>query len=221
MNIVFDIETGADTDRAMKIMPAFDPNEVKCGNLGPEKAAAKIKEAESNHQSDWIDKAALRPETGRVIAIGTIDSDGKEILIHLNEVGSEDKVLSSFWDAFKKSQETTGAVWAGWNIFGFDLPFLILRSRILGVPVPPNLRNGRYFDNRKFIDLMDEWILGRMRGEVKASLGYVAQALGVGEKSGSGKDFAATYATNTAAALEYLSHDLTLTKAVGTKLGAL
>ncbi len=223
-NPVWDIETGADTERALKIIPDFDPSEVKVGNLKPENAAAKIAEAQANHQANWLDKAALRPETGRVLAIGILDSEG-ENLLHINNAAdpatAESLIIETFWDTFDKTYKANGQLWAGYNSNSFDLPFLIIRSRILGVRVPPDLRNGRYFNNRMFLDLMDEWLLGRNRNEVKCSLGYVAKALNVGEKSGDGKDFAATYAANPAAALEYLSHDLKLTKGVGEKLGAL
>ena len=58
------------------MMPAFDPAEVKTGNIkDPEKVAAKIAEAEANHRRDFIDRAALDPLTGRVVAIGLMKFD--------------------------------------------------------------------------------------------------------------------------------------------------
>lgn len=216
MKYIVDIETGPDTERAKAAMPPFDPAEVKVGNLGPEKAAEKIAAAKASHETDWLDKAALRPETGTILAIG-IQGD-KTTILHVKESKSEANMLKTFWELFTKSQ-TVNSQWAGWNILQFDLPFLVLRSRILGVQVPNGLRTGRYWNNSMFIDLMDEWLCGRSKNEVKCSLGYVSKALGVGEKSGDGSDFAAAYHRNQEKALDYLRNDLKLTSGVAEILG--
>jgi len=216
MKYIVDIETGPDNDRAKAIMPPFDLAEVKVGNLGPEKAQEKINAAKSSHEADWLDKAALRPETGTILAIG-IQGD-KTAILHVKEMKTEAAMLKMFWELFTDSQKTN-AQWAGWNINQFDLPFLTLRSRILGVTVPAGLRSGRYWNNSMFVELMDEWLCGRNRNEVKCSLGYVAKALGVGEKTGDGSEFAVAYHRNTEKALEYLRNDLKLTAGVGKILG--
>lgn len=72
--IFFDIETGPLPENELAaLMPPFDPSEVKTGNIkDPEKIAAKIAEAEVNHKRDFIEKAALDPLTGRVVAIGLL-----------------------------------------------------------------------------------------------------------------------------------------------------
>jgi hypothetical protein len=101
----------------------------------------------------------------------------------------------------------------------FDLPFLVLRSRMLDVPVPPLLRAGRYFSATRFCDLQEEWLLGRPRSEVKCSLDYVARALGCGAKTGQGKDFADLYAVDEAGALSYLENDLRIAQKIAQKLG--
>ena len=47
---VFDIETGGLPDSEIeRIAPAFDPDSVKVGNLGLEKALEKISNAKRNH----------------------------------------------------------------------------------------------------------------------------------------------------------------------------
>lgn len=214
---IFDLESGPDTERAKAAMPPFDPAEVKVGNLGPEKAAEKIAAAKASHETDWLDKAALRPETGTILAIGIVEGI-KATILHVKESKSEANMLKTFWMMLGESQETN-ALWAGWNILQFDLPFLVLRSRILGVQVPNGLRAGRYWSNSMFVDLMEEWLCGRNRNEVKCSLGYVAKALGVGEKSGDGSDFAVAYHRNPEKALDYLRNDLKLTSGVAEILG--
>jgi len=214
---VWDIETGPDISKAKSIMPAFEESEVKTGNLGPDKAREKIESARANHEADFLDKAALFPETGKVLAIG-IKHCEEVTLLHVNANGGEANLLKTFWMMVEESR-TVGNLWMGWNIFQFDLSFLVIRSHILGVRVPAGLRRGRYWESTVFCDLMEEWLMGRNRQTVRCSLGYVARALGVGEKSGDGKDFAATYAQDEAKALAYLRNDIALTAGVGAKIG--
>ena len=217
----FDCETSADIPRAKALLPEFDAAEIKVGNLkDPDKIREKIESARATHEADWLAKAALRPEVAICLAIGIQHGDETTIL-HVNGCcgtgGGESSMLSMFWQMLEDSIVHSSR-WIGYNCKNFDLPFLTIRSRILGVRVPANLRHGRYW-NDTFIDLMEEWLMGRNRLETKCSLGYVARALGVGEKSGDGKDFAATYAQDEAKALAYLRNDIALTAGVGAKLG--
>lgn len=218
--IFFDVEAGPNLARARELMPPFIESDVPTGNLrDEEKIRAKIAERRASHESSWLDGAALRPETGTVLAIGMLPSahPASAIIFHVQE-SNEAEIIRSFWDFFQTTHAKTGSRFAGWGIFHYDLPFLILRSRILEVPVPPLLRQGRYFDLSKFVDVQDDWLLGRSRNEVKCSLDYVARALGCGLKTGDGKDFAAIYAMNSTAALAYLKNDLLLTQAIAAKL---
>jgi Predicted 3'-5' exonuclease related to the exonuclease domain of PolB len=217
--VIFDIETAADPARAKLLLPAFEEKDVAVGNIkDPEKIREKIAARRISHEANWLEEAALRPETGRVLAIGVLPhQDDPAIIFHLHESDELD-VLHNFWDFLESSQRMNGRPFIGWSIFHFDLPYLIIRSRILGVAVPPLLRQGRFFSPTRFIDLQDEWLLGRPRSEVPHSLDYVARALGCGGKSGEGKDFGALYAVDEAAALAYLRNDLLITRAVADKL---
>lgn len=106
----------------------------------------------------------------------------------------------------------------GWNIFGFDLPFILRRSWILGVALPEWIRNGRYWD-RCFVDAMDVWACGNRDQAV--GLDLAAATLGVGRKSGSGAHFASLWGGSDeerAHALEYLENDLRLTKSVAERI---
>ena len=40
----------------------------------------------------------------------------------------------------------------------FDLDFIVTRSRILRIPLPPRVRDGRFYSNR-FVDLAGEFLL--------------------------------------------------------------
>lgn len=201
-------------------MPAFEEGEVKVGNIkDKDKIKEKLAERRASHEASWIDGAALRPETARVLAIGVLPFESEApLILHVHQSDEAD-VIQSFWDFFLTTEASTGRQFAGWSIFHFDLPFLVLRSRMLDVPVPPLLRNGRYFSATRFCDLQDEWLLGRSRAEVKCSLDHVARALGCGAKSGQGKDFADLYAVDEATALNYLRNDLEITRAIAMKLG--
>ncbi len=209
--IFFDIETGPLPESELAaLLPPFDPAEVKTGNIkDPEKIAAKIAEAEVNHKRDFIEKAALDPLTGRVIAIGLLDANSGEFVV----IGHDDeaKTLRDFWDVCRGEMGRLNQM-VGFNTFQFDLPFLFRRSWKHRVPIPLGLRRGRYW-SEQLIDLRDGWQLGdRM---ARGSLDAIAKHLGVGEKNGDGKDFAQLWIDDRAKAVAYLRNDLELTAKVG------
>jgi hypothetical protein len=102
---IFDIETGADPIRARALMPPFDENDVKVGNIKDlEKIANNISASRLNHESKWMDKAALRPETGQVLAIGVIPSGESHLIFHVH-LNNEPQTISDFWDFFQSKRE--------------------------------------------------------------------------------------------------------------------
>ncbi len=228
--IYFDIETGPLPEaELLALLPPFDPAEVKTGNLkDPAKVAEKIAEARENHQREFIERAALDPLTGRVLAIGILsvtpayDAHAGEVNREPAGMGfqviandDEKKLLAAFWSLVRGDQGRLNPL-IGFNSNLFDLPFLIRRSWKHGLAVPFGLRRGRYW-GEQVIDIRDCWQLGdRM---AKGSLGSIAKHLGVGAKSGSGKDFAALWAGDRDAALAYLRQDLELTKHIADRLG--
>lgn len=200
----FDIETGPLPDAELfATIPPFDPSEVKTGNIkDPEKIAAKIKECEVNYWNDIRDQAALSPVTGKVLAVGVETQKQSSLLAY-----AEPETLTLFWSLFKDSDNH----FIGFNIFNFDLPFLIKRSWKLGVTVPNGVRKGRYWSDR-FIDLRDLWQLGDR--QAKGSLDVICRHFGIEGKNGSGKDFARMFELNREKALEYLANDLRMTRNV-------
>ena len=206
---VFDIETGPLPERDIRrIAPPFDPDVVKTGNLGLEKIAEKLDLAKRNHLNNIKSKAALKAEYGQVLAIGW--SDGDTTIVQMK--GDEKTLLKTFWEAADESYHIRGK-WVGFNVFHFDLPFLIRRSIITGVTVPQGLqpKNNRYY--RDFwVDLMQCWQAGDYREMI--SLDRFAKALGHDGKNGSGKYFSQLLEEDESAASAYLENDLLLTRQV-------
>ena len=224
--IFFDTETGALPERELAaMMPAFDPAEVKTGNIkDPEKVAAKIAEAEANHRRDFIDRAALDPLTGRVVAIGLMKFDlrGEDAPSfakggRFDIIGHEDeaRTLHEFWEVARGEMGRMNPM-IGFNIFSFDLPFLFRRSWKHRVPVPFGLRRGRYW-NDQLLDLRDAWQLGDR--QARGSLDSIAKHLGVGAKNGDGKAFAQLWQSDRKQAEAYLRNDIELTAKVAEALG--
>lgn len=218
--VVFDCETSPNEQKARELMPVFDEADIKLGNLKDEaKIKEKIAEARASHESNWMDKAALRPELAEILAIGYYHPDLGIILKFERDLGGERELLEDFWKRHADYHKQTGEPFAGWNSNSFDVPMIVLRSRLLGVYVPAKIRQGRYFNSSMFHDLRDDWLLGRKETEVKSSLDYVAKAFGLPGKNGNGKDFAKLYRANNDEAYSYLYNDIHLTLSVARKLG--
>ena len=226
--IVFDVETGPLAESELSaLLPPFDPAEVKTGNLkDPEKVAAKIAEAEASQRRDFFDRAALDPLTGRVVAIGMLvfdevaappasepDIDAGRCVI----IGHDDEAqtLREFWQYTQAEMGRMNPM-IGFNIFGFDLPFLFRRSWKRRVPIPFGLRRGRYWGDQ-LIDLRDTWQLGDR--QARGSLDSIAKHLGVGAKNGDGKAFAQLWQSDRKQAEAYLRNDLELTAKIAHALG--
>ena len=227
---VFDVETGPLAESELSaLLPQFDPAEVKTGNLkDPAKIAEKIAEAETNHRRDFFDKAALDPLTGRVVAIGVLvvptpGTDGDSCNSSLRTSGKfsiighddEAQTLREFWELTRGDMGRLNPL-IGFNIFNFDLPFLIRRSWKHRIAVPLGLRRGRYWSDQ-VVDLRDGWQLGDR--QARGSLDSIAKHLGVGAKNGDGKAFAELWQSDRPKAEAYLRNDVELTAKVADALG--
>lgn len=217
---IFDIETQAyPVDELRKVMPQFDPDEVRLGNTkDPVKIADKLAAAKIKHEQSFIEDAALSATTASVLAIGIKDMNGTHYI--LDGGGKEADLLSEFWTKWATGDHAMRINnLIGFNCFEFDLPFLIRRSWHHGIAVPFGIRKGRYW-GEAIVDLMVEWKLGTTRNG--NSLDTVAKfLLGGRGKTGSGADFANLWATDRNAAVEYLKADLDLTFDVAKVMGVL
>lgn len=205
--IYFDIETAPLPEIMVQhLIPKF---EAPANFKDPDKIAAAL----TDKKTAWLDKLALSPLTGTVAAIGCLSGESGVVSIDLAADSSEKSLLEAFWGQYRAFSES--ARFAGFNIFRFDLPFLVKRSLQLGVPLPLRLRSGRWWGD-PFVDLMEIWQLGDRQEFI--SLDMLARFLGVGEKTGTGKDF---FKLDSKSQLAYLEQDLVLTKKIGEKLLAI
>jgi hypothetical protein len=231
--IIFDIETEALPLDQIEIppfdmpadLPAFDPASVKTGNL---KDAAKIQEkidqakaahesamanypktveaARADHVAKFLDKAALSAHTGRVLCIGYLSTAKDKVMIDDGK-GDESEILLNFWKQFGICRLSSQPM-VGLNIHDFDLPFIARRSWMLGIDVPPEAFDGRYWD-RIFVDLRERWLCGQRSTSCESNFDAIAKALGTAGKNGqSGADFAKLWIDDRPAAIDYLTNDL-------------
>lgn len=166
----FDIECAPRLDlveRFAKPFPDFDPNAVKTGNIkDPVKIAEKVNQAKADHEAErtayWAnlrERAALDPFTGEILCIGTITHTGA---IDIIAEKTEAATIRQFWQlvSLPDASLTKFVFWSGCGDVSrkFDIDYIVTRSRILGVPVPSLVRNGRYYASR-FVDLAGEFLL--------------------------------------------------------------
>lgn len=201
MSTIIDIESGPLPKIALDLIkPKFEPP----GNL---KDPEKIKAALAEKEKEWYDRAALSALTGRVLAAGVWDLNKAEPTI-LGDGLDEPGLLDAIW-GFVEGNYRTGGQLIGFNITGFDLPFLFRRSWRHTIRPPMALRRGRYWSDA-VLDLMEAWAF--YNREQRESLDTVCRHLGLGEKNGSGKDFAGLWESDRGRAVEYLTNDLKMTK---------
>ncbi len=163
------------------------------------------------------DAALLDAATARIAAIGYYQPSQDRYLLAYDK--DEAAVLRQFWDVFL-SVNSVGAKLVGFNIFGFDLPFIMRRSWFHGIAVPRNTMTlgGRYFADT-FVDLMAQWKCGSYREFI--SLDALARFLGVGEKTGTGEQFYRLWDKDRQAAIDYLVNDVRITHGCAQKMNML
>lgn len=201
MTTYFDVESAPrPDDQLARVKPEFkvnrtlkDPEKIKADLIAKEQA--------------WLEGAALDGKYGQVLCIGLLDDEGSRFI-----TGPEPEILRGFWAVFDD-----GPKLVGFNVKGWDLPFLCQRSWALGIQTPTDLMDGRYW-NRRIVDVLERWCCYSNRFDGQ-SLDAICKATGIGAKTGNGRDFAHLFATDRKAALDYLGTDLELTAALAKRLG--
>lgn len=209
---IIDIETIAlPDDQLASLKPVFEP---PANYKDPEKIKANL----ADQEIKWKEQAALSAMTGRVAIIGALNGVDGFTFGQAKTISDEPDLLRWFWTHYGQGHV------AGWNIKGFDLPFLIQRSWIQGIRVPDGVFHGRYFSSEFCTDLMERWTCFQNGGKAGASLDAVSRACGFGGKQSTGADFARIWAESLVypdLAIEYCKHDCELTLAIAKRMGAL
>ena len=215
MITILDIETIAQPEADIRAkLPPFDADKVPLGVLkDPDKKLAKIMEAQANHGNAEVERAALSAETGIVAISGMMDDS-----IHQFADGEEDIIAKTFEKMLQVF--SGGGIISGWNVKGFDLPFLVKRAWLLNVKVPARIYNPfkpRYPWSDSIVDLMDVWKAGQFT-EKHTSLNTALRHLGLPQKTGCGADFGSLWEGDKTAALAYNADDLELEMMVARRL---
>ena len=147
----------------------------------PEKIAAYILEAKAKQ----VSKLALDPACCRIVAIGTC-LDGTVTATVCPDVDVERKALTQFWETWDAGY-VGGRI--GYNCIAFDLPVLLTRSRILGVPAPKLTL--RKYGSPEVRDLMLELSFGGLVDYKSLNFWAKRLKLDVPKDDTTGKDIAA------------------------------
>jgi hypothetical protein len=192
--IVCDLETIADPDAMALVEPPSAPSNYK----DPEKIAAYVAEAKTKA----ISNMALKPAECRIVALGL----GNQVTL-CPDVVVEAAALDLFWHTWADLSTIVG-----FNFVGFDLPVLMVRSKLLRVPIPP-FRYSKYGVD-KVRDLMLELDPGN-DGYHKLTWWCQRLNLNVPADPNTGGDIASLYAANDWAGIEqHCQIDLIKTQAL-------
>lgn len=161
--------------------------------------SGKTEEERAAELTDLKEGLGFSPLTGSIVAIGLYDLEQEKGVVYYQSNGektedlregsvilkvrSEKEMLEDFW-AGAKAYDT----FVTFNGRGFDVPFLLLRSAILGVKSSRDLMDGRYLyqqKGQKHIDLADQL---SFYGAVfrKASLHLYCRAFGIASPKADG-----------------------------------
>jgi hypothetical protein len=209
----WDLETSPLDDEQLlnKLMPDF----TAASNV---KDPVKIATAIEEKKKDWLDKTALKAITGKIVAV-TMAKDGAEPILAAS-LEDEKGLIEVILHELKNVISDYSQAYA-WNGSGFDLPFLCQRAAVHGVTAFKDLtqqRGARFSWNENLIDPKLVWS-NYSPDHTGTSLKSVALALGVGEKSGSGKDFAGLLKTNPDEAKAYALNDVNLLRSIVQRMG--
>jgi hypothetical protein len=207
----WDLETeGLPEADIAKLMPEFTAG----ANLkDPAKIAAPI----ADKKQDWLDGAALKAITGKIVAAAVASDDETPVMLCFAD---EKSIIETMLLELKQVIDQNAKAYA-WNGHGFDLPFLCQRAAVHNIQAFRDLTvnvRGRFYWHESLLDPKLVWS-NYSPDHTGTSLKSVALALGVGEKIGSGMDFAALLKTNPEEAKRYALADITLMRNIVNRMG--
>jgi hypothetical protein len=126
---VVDVETAPDATAEPWLRPVKPDGRLK----DPDKIAADVAEKREAQRLEM----ALDPYGCRLVAIGWMTEACLEPSVHLcQSVDEEAQAIRAVTEAIKRPLSVPRPV-IGYNLARFDLPVLLTRARLLGVPLPP------------------------------------------------------------------------------------
>lgn len=161
--IILDIETAPDLEAVERFWEPFDPDKVKVGNMGKEKAEAKIEEARANHDDKQRSEAALIPHKANIVSIGMHFEDSDDFhLIGVNDLIDEKTILDLFWIAWRKNYHDSVLCYYGGSERGnpFDPRMIIHRSWAVDPSLVPAGMITKYGFHESFVDLAPIYLKG-------------------------------------------------------------
>ena len=213
MSLVFDIETVPTATALAMPYPEADRNPP--GNYKNEDAIAKWRAGDRERwEAERVKECSLTPRLGRVVAIAFSVPGHENVAIAATEA-DEATLLEDFWQSVRGERQI-----AGWNSHGFDFPFLLVRSLLLGVDhgmadVTPYLRRYSYqphFDAKMALTAWD--------ARTGGTLDDWCAAFGIAGKSGHGSEVYGMVTRGEWDALRtYARGDLEATKDIVARVG--
>lgn len=203
MRVFIDLET-----EPLPLLEMYMPEFQPAGNLkDPEKIKANIEEK----KQEWLSKAALHAVSGRILAVTWAIDNGPVLFSDKSEKELIQDLMMILSIQINKEQP----VYA-WNGSGFDYLFLCQRAAVHRIPafkvLTTSFRGRRYW-NENLIDPKAIWSMYSSDYR-ETSLGKVALALGVGQKTGNGANFAELLKTDRDNAIAYAKNDCVLLRGI-------
>tara|TARA_R110000796_G_scaffold167313_4_gene284231 strand:+ start:7096 stop:7806 length:711 start_codon:yes stop_codon:yes gene_type:complete len=221
MNLYLDIETGPNRDVMTKLFPcppfptwdigmakipgSVKKEETKLKHVEKQREAHAAKEPtwEEDHFEAVLEKnrCLLNPALSQVCAIGWKEGDAQTRI----DLGGDTDERSLLTCLALDADRATRLI--GWNIKGFDLPYLAFRMRVHGVIIPDIMKpQGRYYSSN-VIDLME--LCGSSQYGNNYKLKHAAVAFGLHAcPEESGKNFWRIALSDPARAATYLRWDV-------------
>lgn len=138
----------------------------------PESVEKWLSENRDTAAAEAIAKTSFDPAYGHICTISWAIDDDEPTTAHAYEVDQERDVLAAFMGSLDKFSRLT---FVGHNVGAFDMRFLLCRSVVLGVKVPPSFpKDPKPWDKTVF-DTMLAW--AGTRGTI--SMDRLCEALGI------------------------------------------
>jgi 3'-5' exonuclease len=140
----------------------------------PESIAEWMAENADKAAVEALAKTSFDPAYGHICSIGSAIGDGTVSVKHADGIGAEASIIRGFFESLP-SKTSDALTFVGHYISGFDLRFILCRSVILGIPIPPQIPRDVKPWAQGIFDTMTAWAGARDTiGQDK-----LAQALGL------------------------------------------